>query len=174
MRHLLLILALVCLAGCAHWHTGSTLPPEQRKVHLAAMDNRTSEHRLTPWLKSAITQELSQVPGVRTVADKQGAGLILTTTIRGLDQNRAARSRIRGKKDRDDSSDAYQTVLYHVTITVDWEAKPTASDAKTRKGTITGEADMPLMPDREIAFATALQSAARDAAAKLAAALTEQ
>ena len=174
MRHFLLILALACLVGCAHWHAGSTLPSEQRKIHLAAIDNRTSEHRLTPWLKSALTHDLSQVPGVRTVSDKQGAGMVLTTTIRGLDQNRAARSRIRGKKDRDDSGDAYQTVLYHVIITVDWEAKPTAASAKPRKGTITGEADMPLMPDREIAFATALQSAARDAARKLTAALTEQ
>ena len=90
-------------------------------------------------------------------------------TIRGLDQNRAARSRLRGKKDRDDSGDAYQTVLYRVTITVDWEAK-----AANRKGTVTGVADMPLMPDREIAFATALQNAARDAAKKLTIALTEQ
>ena len=169
MRHLLLILALALLTGCAHWHAGSTLPPEQRRIHLAAIDNRTSEHRLTAWFKSALVHELTQVPGIRAVADESQAGLVVTTTIRGLDQNRAARSRIRGKKDRDDSGDAYQTVLYRVTVTVDWEAK-----AANRKGTVTGTADMPLMPDRELAFATALQNAARDAAAKLAVALTEQ
>ena len=169
MRVLLSILALACLTNCTHWHAGSTLPNDQRKVYLAAIDNRTSEHRLTAWFKSALVHELTQVPGIRVTAEESHAGLVIKTTIRGLDQNRAARSRLRGKKDRDDSGDAYQTVLYRVTITVDWEAK-----AANRKGTVTGVADMPLMPDREIAFATALQNAARDAAKKLTIALTEQ
>ena len=174
MRPFLLILALACLVGCTHWHAGSTLPAAQRKIHLDTIDNRTSEHRLTAWFKSALIHDLNQVPGVFTVSGKDNAGLIVKTTIRGLDQNRAARSRIRGKKDRDDNDDTYQTVLYRVTITVEWEATPADDTTKPRKGTITGTADMPLMPDREIAFATALQNAARDAAAKLTATLTEQ
>ena len=171
-------LAFVCvtLCGCLSpsYHLGGTsLPEAQRRISLNEISNATAEARLTPLLKNALNAKLENTTGVDVVSE-ENAGLLVALRIESLEQRSAARAQMRDTADRQDDSDAYQTVLFRLTLKVSYRARAKASDGPAFKGSVTATADVPMMPDHETALQAALRQVAIDAANKLAIAITER
>ena len=171
------VLASVALAllltGCASYHLGTGLPPEYRKIAIAEVQNLTEEARTTGLLRDRMAERLEALPGLSVVSEKH-AGLLLSLRVKSILQHNVARTQARDSIDRHHDSDAYQTVLYRMVLTVEWSACPKGKSEVVRKGVATGTADMPLMPDREMAFQNAIQEAVRDVATMISVQLTEE
>lgn len=169
----LLSLSLLLLTGCQCYHVGSSLPPEERAIAIAAIENRTREHRLTPLVKDDLAEKLSGIPGISVVSENDAAaGQSVKVVLLALDQNRHVSAEVREKAARKDDSNAYQTVLYRAVLAAEWTATTAAGDSRTGKAEVT--ADVPVMPDLDIAFSAALRELSRALANEIAANLTER
>lgn len=178
MKHLPALIAISLSAallatGCTGYRfCGATLPTEERSIALAELVNLTGEARLTPLVKNSLAQALEKTPGISTVST-ENAGLLLHLRLTRLSQSSAARALIRDAADRQDDGDAYQSVLFRLTLCIEYTATSTAPGRPERHGTVNAAAEVPMMPDHEQSFAAALRQLARDAAGKLTAAITE-
>jgi len=171
----LLLAAALLGAGCASYHVGTALPPEQRCVFVETVANETTEAILGTLTRQALQERFSQTPGLRLAAsDGTDAGLKVEVTLVALEQRNLARARTREKKARRDDGDAYQTVLYRLDLHAKWRAIPAQGDeAAIRKGEIVATADMPLTADKETAQRSALRQVARDLAVRIADAIAD-
>lgn len=94
--------------------------------------------------------------------------------MKNLDNRSLARTKLRETDYRDYDGDAYQTVLYRISVKVEYEVYGSALQEKPlRSGSLTGQADLPKLHDREIALRTALRQLAIDLATQLVAELSE-
>ena len=130
-------------------------------VSIANIHNDTVEPQLSSMLHSALAEQLSH-----TRKGNSKPLYPLDLKIISLENSNVARAEIRDKLSRDDDSDAYQTVLYRITIKVQYslklqEGKPPVS------GVVSGIGDLPKMHDRNIPLQHALRLAANDAAKKI-------
>ncbi len=171
LKALCLLLAAALLAGgCASsYHLGTALPREQRCILVAPVANKTPEAILGTQVRHALQERLSQTPGLRLAEPGGGnAGLKVEVTLVELDQRNLARARTRNKKSRHHDGDAYQPVLYRLTLRAKWRAVPMGGEgARIRTGEAVGTADMPLTADKETAQRSALRQAAMDLAAHI-------
>jgi len=169
---LLACCVLLLASGCASYHFGTTLPKEQRWIAVETVENLTTEPILATLTRDALIERFSQMPGITIAAvDGGDAGLRVKVKLVTLAQDGLARAHIREEDDRKDDGDAYQTVLYRLTLSAEWEATPAVGDGVTppRTGKAVGTADMPLMADKETALRTAIRQAALDLARNIAA-----
>jgi hypothetical protein len=162
-----------CISRGAYHFAGTTLPESQRKIALNEFINATSEARLTPLLKNALSEKLENTPSIDVVSEEH-AGLLVALKLESLDQRSTARAQMRDTADRKDDGDAYQSVLFRIELKVSYIARSTDNSGAEYKGVVTATADVPMMPDHETALQTALRQVAIDAALKLASAITER
>ena len=172
MKKLLLLILVVC-ASCAQYRFGTMLPKKYQLIAVAPVENYSNEPRLESLLRNSLAESLVQTPGVTLSAPGQEEGLLLVTRIKELDQQRRARARIREHDYRDDSGSTYQTVVFQVTVRVEYEAIASDSETPYRIGEVTATADYPMMADQETGRDEAFREAMRSAAQKIVAEVTE-
>ncbi len=171
MKTLLLAILLTC-ASCAHYQFGTTLPADSRSIEVAAVENLTPEPQLEALLRNALAESVMNTPGVSLATPSSPSAAILVTRVLELDQGRAARARLRERHDEDDSGKTYQTVVFRITVKVEYRAVA-ADGTELHSGSITATADYPTMPDLETGRGEALREAMRSAASQIIAEVTE-
>ncbi len=170
VKALCFLLAAALLAGgCASYHFGTALPPGQRCIFVQPVVNKTAEAILGTQVRHALQERLAETPGLRLAAvDGADAGLKVEVTLVELDQRNLARARTRDRKSRHHDGDAYQPVLYRLTLKARWRAVPVdGGESQVRTGEVVATADMPLTADKETAQRSALRQAAMDLAAHI-------
>ena len=165
MKSILSLAIVLALLMCSCYHLGTVGPA--KSVHIAEIENRTEEATLAATLRSSLAEQLGS--GVGTTPSYRECGYHLHAKITKITNRSMARAEIREKKSRDDDSDAYQTVLYGLEITVQYELEPTTEKLKPLTGTVIGRASLPRMHDRNVALQNALKQASLDAARQIAA-----
>ncbi|MBR4674545.1 MAG: hypothetical protein IKP00_08780 [Victivallales bacterium] len=163
-RTLTLALTLAFLM-CSCYHLGTVGPA--KKVCVAEIENRTEEATLAATLRQCLNEQLGT--GVGTTPSSKPCSYDLHTKITKITNRSMARAEIREKKSRDDDSDVYQTVLYALEITVQYELEPKLQGLKQLAGTVVGRASLPRMHDRNVALQDALKQASLDISRQLAA-----
>lgn len=161
------IAAVLCLLLSSCYHLG--VPGGSKNVQIGDIDNRTSEPSLGGLLSKSLAEELNVRPALKAADSPK---YTVDAKVAGIGNSSRARAEVRIKDARDNDSDAYQTVLHRFTVKVDYSV----SDAEGKtvfKGTVTGQASVPLMHDREVAMKTARQQAVMDAARQIADALAD-
>ena len=168
-RHAIALLTAALLLGvsCAHYRFGSALPKDMRDISVSEINNTTTEPSLGMLLQDALAEHIMNTPGVK-LASRQDATLDVSVKIVMIDQGRLASARTRDSKARHSDSDSYQTVLYRLTMTCEYTARPTRGDTPPRRGSVEATADVPLMHDMALAQSAAYRELARDAAQKIA------
>ena len=154
----LLSLALLS-ASCYHFGGGSHM---LRHVYVDKIHNGTAEPLLGGMIHSAVNEQLGTRAYPKYVPKMD---LPLDLDIIAMENSSLARAEVRDKKTRDDDSDAYQTVLYRITVKVGYTLK--TPSGKVLKGEVTGIGDLPKMHDRNVPLQYALKLAASDAARKI-------
>ncbi len=130
-------------------------------VSIENIHNDTVEPQLSSMLHSALAEHLSHT---RKASSKPLYPLDLK--IISLENSNVARAEIRDKLSRDDDSDAYQTVLYRITIKVQYSLSLQEGKSPV-SGIVSGIGDLPKMHDRNVPLQHALRLAANDAAKKI-------
>ena len=172
IRNFFLVILLAC-ASCSHYHFGSALPKEQRVIEVAQVTNLTSEPRLEALLRNSLAESIMHTPGIKLAKPNQAGGLLLETRIVEIDQQRSVRTELRDRPDRDGSGNSYQTVVFRVTIKIEYQAFKCGDNALCRAGKTTVMADFPSMADQETAREEAFREAMRRAASQIVAEVTE-
>ena len=113
---ILFISVAVFCSSCYHL-TGQN--KKLAMVSIANIHNDTVEPQLSSMLHSALAEQLSHM---RKASSKPLYPLDLK--IISLENSNVTRAEIRDKLSRDDDSDAYQTVLYRITIKVQYSIMP--------------------------------------------------
>ena len=173
MKNLLILLVLVVCGSCSHYHFGTSLPENYQKIAVAPVVNYTSEPRLESLLRNSLSESLIQTPGVTLSAPGQ-EGLLLVTRITAYDHQRRVRARLREHDFRERDGATYQTVVFQVTIRVEYEAIANDSETSYRTGEVEVSADYPMMADQETGRNEAFREAMRSAAQKIVAEVTEE
>ena len=163
-RTLTLAIALAFLL-CSCYHFGTVGPA--KRVHVAEVENRTEEPTLAATLRQCLNEQLGT--GVGTTPSCKPCSYALHAKITKITNRSMARAEIREKKSRDDDSDAYQTVLYALEVTVQYELEPKQQELRPLAGTVVGRASLPRMHDRNVALQDALKQASLDISRQLAA-----
>ncbi len=132
-------------------------------VQLGDVENRTAEGALAGIMAQAVSEQLSSRPGL---AGKDMPGHSLDIDILEIGSSSKARARMRDRKARSDKSDAYQTVLYNLELTVGYRLFDEEGNC-VLEGRVSGLASMPGMHDSDVAMKNALRQAAWDAARKI-------
>ena len=163
LAFLLIFIAVFC---CSCYHlTG--YDKKLAMVSIADIHNDTVEPQLSSMLHSALAEHLSHT---RNAKSKPLYPLDLR--IISMENSNVARAEIRDKYSRDSDSDAYQTVLYRITIKVQYSIMGKEEKALV-SGIVSGIGDLPKMHDRNVPLQHALRLAANDAAKKIIIALSD-
>ena len=165
MKRILSLAITLAFLLCSCYHVGTV--GSAKSVHVADIENRTEEATLAATLRQCLAEQLGS--GVGTTSAHRAHGYALHAIITKITNRSMARAEIREKKSRDDDSDAYQTVLYGLEITVQYELVPRKPELKPITGTVVGRASLPRMHDRNVALQNALKQASLDASRQLAA-----
>lgn len=154
------------LAACTTYHVGTPLPKELRDFSLGKVENLSQEDALAPLLRDRLAERILQTPGLRLASD-QDATLDLSVKVLSLEQSKAARALMRGRKASHDDSDRYQTVLYRLEMECEYLGTPRDPALSPRKGRVRVFADVPLLQDLALSQQKALQELARAAAQEI-------
>ncbi len=157
---------MLTLAACTTYHVGTPLPKELRNISLGKVENLSQEDALAPLLRDRLAERILQTPGLR-LASGQDATLDLSVKVLSLNQSKAARALMRGRKASHDDSDRYQTVLYRLEMECEYLGVPRDSTQPPRKGRVRVFADVPLLQDLALSQQKALQELARAAAREI-------
>jgi hypothetical protein len=163
---------LVAVTGCQYkW--GPVTHPQIRSLAVGTFTNDTRESTASATLRGRIAEAVSTEPGL-TLAQPDVADAIIEGRVIKVTQRQVARAKTRQDRDTEHDSDAYQTVLYRMSVSVEYHVRVpgrTAPFIETRQ--VTGEADMGQWPDQQVYRANALGLALADAAAQIVASVTE-
>lgn len=170
----LLLVSLMLTSACTYRLSNSCLPAEFRLLTVEEVDNQTSEAALAAMLRSALQERIANEPGINLARGRKKQEARICVRLKNLHNSSVARARLRDERDRDDDSDAYQTVLYRITLAAEYQLYVPAEPEKPRlSGNLSATADLPKIHDREIALRSALQQATLDLAGKIVNAVTE-
>ena len=164
MRNLNSIFALAFIFVAVFCNSCYHLTGHNKKlamVSIGDIHNDTVEPQLSSMLHTALAEHLSHT---RKASSRPLYPLDLK--IISLENSNVARAEIRDKYSRDSDSDAYQTVLYRITIRVQYSLMPQDGKALV-SGVVSGIGDLPKMHDRNVPLQHALRLAANDAAKKI-------
>ncbi len=178
-RHFPSFLAVLAAAGCllgsagCQYRWGPVTHPQIRSLAVGTFANETAESAATAALRGRLAEKISTEPGLR-LAQPDTADAIVEGRIVKVTQKQLARAELRREPDREDDSDAYQTVLYRMDVTVEFQVRiPGYERPFVRRGEVVGQADMGRWPDQQVYRANALNLALADAASQIVAAVTE-
>jgi len=159
-------------AGCQYtW--GPVTHPQIRSLAVGTFANDTRESSATAALRGRIAEKVSTEPGLQ-LAEPDQADAIVEGRILKITQKQLARAKVRKERDREDDSDAYQTVLYRMDVTVEYQVRIPGYDKPfVQRREVVGQADMGRWPDQQVYRANALGLALADAAGQIVASVTE-
>lgn len=157
------LLGIACLAGCAHYQLGSTLPPDIKSVYIPVFQNKTGEPDVERETTRAAIQEF-QNDGTLRVAPEERADLLLEVTVVEYQMKP-----IRYERTRTTTAEEFR-----MRLVADIVARR-ASDGTVfiaRKG-LEGDTTFPIATDMRSAKLEALPDAAADLAHEIVEALVE-
>lgn len=169
-----LFVLLSLLSSCAYHLGNPQLDPAMKTLAIAEVLNQTPESSLTALFKNALAERIANEPGLRLASINSDDAAQLKLRIKTLDNRSMARTKLREEEHVDYEGDAYQTVLYRISVKVAYEVYSAATPGKLlRSGEVAGQADLPKLHDREVALRSALRQLAIDLAADLVVELSE-
>lgn len=175
MKNLLpAFITVLLLNSCAYQFSNATLPPESRHLAVEEITNLTSEAELSVLLRNALQERIANEPGLSLARGRKNQDARLFVRLKNIHNSSVARARLREERARDEDADAYQTVLYRITLTANYQLySPAAPSQPCLTGDLSTTADLPKMHDREVALRAALRQAAIDLAGKIVSEITE-
>lgn len=175
MKKLLpVLLSIILLTSCAYHFSNACLPAELRHLAVEEVANHTPEAALAGMLRSALQERIANEPGLSLARGRKNKDARLFVRLKNLQNSSVARSLLRDERNRDEDGDAYQTVLYRITLTADYQLYSPADPSQPRlEGDLSVTADLPKVHDREVALRAALRQAAIDLAGKIVSEITE-
>lgn len=163
---------LVGAAGC-QYRWGTVAHPQIRSLAVGTFANETRESSATATFRGKLAEALSKEPGFG-LAQPEVADAVIQGRVVTVSQRQLARAKLRDEDDVKHEADAYQTVLYRMEVTVEYEVLiPGSAKPFIEKRQVTGEADLGNWPDHQVMRANALGLALADAATQIVAAVTE-
>lgn len=157
-----LVASVLLLSSC--YHLG--IEAETRAVTIGEVVNTTLEPSITPALRASLSEQFRTRPPFTTAT--QNTRFILNATATKINTSNLARAELRGKKSRDDDTNAYQSVLRQLKLTVDFTVIEKDTNKTLLTDTVTGIANIPRMHDRNVPLQNACRTAANDAARQIA------
>ena len=163
-----IFLAGVCLlfAASCQYHWGRRVSPQVSRIFVDEVRNETLEEPLARLLRSALTEQVSAMPGMRLETAAEQATCHLDATVKSIQKRSAGRAELRDAKARQKDSDAYQTVLYRVEVRVAF-ALHDKEGTELLSRDVVGTADAPRMHDLGLAYQAAYRQALDDAARQI-------
>lgn len=167
--------ALLFFCSCAY-HSGLPLTDRRlQSLSIGDIENLSGESSMTALLKNALAEGLAKEPGLRLAAGNNPQACTLHLSIKDLENRGLARAKLREKDERDYEGDAYQTVLYRIRANLDYEVyAPQPEQKLLYQGSVSGQADLPKMHDREVALKSAMRQLAMDLASAVIIELSEK
>jgi hypothetical protein len=163
---------LLAVSGC-QYQWGALAHPQIRSLAVGTFANDTRESGATASLRGKLAEVLSKEPGI-TLAQPEVADAVIQGKIVAVAQHPLARAKLRDEADVKHDADAYQTVLYRMQVTVEYEVRiPGYAKPFMEKSQVIGQADMGNWPDQQIQRSSTLGLALADAATQIVAAVTE-
>lgn len=163
---------LLGLCGC-QYRWGSVAHPQIRSLAVGTFSNDTRESSAAAALRGSLAEAISTEPGI-SLAQPDVADAIVEGRVVKLNQRQLARAKVRDERDSKDDSDAYQTVLYRLDVTVEYQVRiPGHTKPFIEVRQVVGQADMGNWPDPQVFRANALGRALGDAATQIVAGITE-
>jgi len=164
--------ALLVLSGC-QYRWGAVGHPQIRSLAVGTFANDTREASAVGALRGGLAEAVSTEPGLR-LAQPDAADAIIEGRVVKVSQRQHARAKVRDEHDSDSDSDSYQTVLYRMEVTVEYQVRiPGYEKPFLEKRQVVGQADMGNWPDQEVYRANTLTRALTDAAGQIVATITE-
>ena len=164
--------ALVAVSGC-QYQWGPVAHPQIHSLAVGTFANDTRESGATAAIRGKLAEALSKEPGI-TLAQPDTADAVVEGRVVTVSQHQLARAKITDESAVRNQADAYQTSLYRVQVTVEYEVRiPGFAKPFIEKRLVTGQADMGTWPDQQVPRASALNLALADAATQIVAAVTE-
>jgi len=157
-------LSALCLCTSCQYHAGH--PGGNCTVCLESVSNQTDEPALGAQFRQAFQEALFRHAGV-TMRDDDNADVSVSLRLTKVDSRSLARAELRGKRDREDDSNAYQTVLHRLTVDSDVVIIRNSDGKEIFRGKVRGTGDMPRQADRNTALQPAIQQAANDIALQI-------
>jgi hypothetical protein len=163
---------LLVAAGC-QYQWGPVTHPQIRSLAVGTFANDTRESSATAALRGRLAEMVSTEPGLK-LAQPDTADAIVEGRIVKITQKQLARAEVRRERDREDDSDAYQTVLYRMDVTVEYQVRIPGYDRPfVQRREVVGQADLGRWPDQQVYRANALGLALGDAASQIVASVSE-
>ena len=172
---MVLILAggFVGLSGCRHYQWGTLMHPQVGSLAVGTFANKTMDASCAALLRGRLAEAVSREPGVVLLPPDQ-ADAIIEGTIVSVRQRRLARAEVRHERERENDSDAYQSVLYRLEITLEYRVRIADSEKMLiEKRKVVGTTDLGRWPDQQVMRSDALGRALGDAAERMVASITE-
>jgi hypothetical protein len=163
---------LLAAAGC-QYQWGPVAHPQIRSLGVGLLGNDTRESSASATLRGKIAEAVSKEPGM-TLAQPDQADAVVEGRVVTISQHQLARAKLRSDADVRDKADVYQTSLYRLEVTVEYEVRiPGYAKPFIERRQVIGQADMGNWPDPQIPRASALSLALADAATQIVATVTE-
>jgi hypothetical protein len=163
---------LLAAVGC-QYQWGPVTHPQIRSLAVGTFANATRDSSATVILRGRIAEKISTEPGL-SLAPIETADAIVEGRIVKVSQRQIARAELRQPPDRENDSDAYQTAIYRLDVTVQYLVRIPGYDRPfVERREVLGQADMGRWPDQQVYRANALALALADAATQIVASVTE-
>ena len=168
----IMLLAAMLLTSCASYHVDTDRSGKLSHVTVGIVENLTREGELGGLMKRQLQEYFSTAPGFQRDPDYNW--LRLNTKLVEITNKSIAETETREKSARTDESEAYQTVLHRIEITVEYEVINVSRFGESLlKGKVTGTGDVPFMHDRNVSLKQAYLQAISSAAIQIKEALAD-
>lgn len=142
--------------GCYHLGTPGGEKYQLDELHI---NNTTTEPLVGPMMRSSV-RELFCTDPATTLQDKDGkAAYDIAIKVKEIKNISLARAKVRDRKSRDDEEDAYQTVLFRITLVADVTITKKGDKKPILQRTYHGHGDLPQMHDRQVTLKNACKQA---------------
>lgn len=167
MKQMCLVMGLLVsclLCGCYHLGTPNHGTVAARHLEVS---NKTREPTVTREVTAALKEHFDTSTGM-TLKSRNAEAYDIRVVVDSLENRSIARSKLRDKISRDAKSDAYQTVLFRITLTAHVTVTPTQAEAAPVIDRVyTAYADLPKMHDRELPLQHAIEQAGNSLAEQI-------
>jgi len=155
-KKFLVFFAMFCLAGCAGYRLGSTLPPDVKTIHVPLFENKSREPLIENQATAAVIAEL-QKDGTLKVVNAEKADVVLVCTLTSISLNPL----------RYERSDPAKANEYRLTLNAAYILRRTRNGEVLSEGTAIGEGTFPFAGNLSSAKQTAMPQTTQDLAKRI-------
>lgn len=164
-KAMMIMLAVSCLL-CGCYHLGTPNHGVVAARHLDVI-NKTHEPAVSRKVMAALKEHFDTSAGT-TLKTSEAEAYDVHVVIENLENSSIARSKLRDRVSREDKSDAYQTVLFRITMTAHVKVTSVQSSVgPIIDRTYTAYADLPKLHDRELPLQHAIEQAGNSLAEQI-------